>query len=167
MTASMAGIVGTVETAGPTAAAIEMAIAPRVLRRRLVALSTLVATALVSACGAVADLGELATLSGALSDRYGAPAHVNVHNGTHLTITFQNAPAAELGPAEREAFAREVAEFTRTTYSRAHELAEIRVGFSETSGVGPVRVTRTEAPYHWSIAELSPPAVPGDSGGVQ
>lgn len=120
---------------------------------RLLRLIAITAAVLVAGC---ADIKEIVNLAVAIQQEYKAPANVNVRNKSHLVITFQNAPqaAAKADNVERAEFARGVARFATAHYKKAAELEDITIAFADVSSNGPVTVTRTDAPYRFSMREL-------------
>jgi Mg2+ and Co2+ transporter CorA len=117
--------------------------------RRFIAI---VAAVLATGC---ADLKEIVNLAVAIQEQFKAPANVNIINGSHMMITFRNAPqAAKSDNTDRAAIAREVARFATTHYTKAAQLEDITIAFAEVSSNGAVTVTRTERPYTFPIREL-------------
>lgn len=113
-------------------------------------------TLTLAACGEVAELKDILALSQAIAARYEIAPSINVSNGKVLTVTFENSKYAELPAAEREQFAREVAQFTYASFPRRDSIATIRIGFRAVKGAAGFSVTRSEVPYSWPVAELRP-----------
>jgi hypothetical protein len=120
---------------------------------RLLRLIAITAAVLLAGC---ADLKEIVNLAVAIQQQYKAPVNVNIHNKSHLVITFQNAPqgAVKADNSERAGLAREVAKFAITHYKKAADLEDVTIAFADVSSNGPVTITRTERPYTFSIGEL-------------
>lgn len=114
---------------------------------------TLVGLAL-TACGMMGDVRELSALQTALAKRYGETTDVGLSNREQLTVTFENSKFANLEGTSRPDFARGVAVFVFTRYPQRDSLSSIRVGFRSVMGVPGFTLTRTEAPYSWTAAEL-------------
>jgi hypothetical protein len=102
-----------------------------------------------------AGLQDVMTLANSIRQRYQVPANVNINNGTHLIITFANLPPSVTADSVgRAVFAHDVAEFAEHQYREATKLEDVTIGFSKVSSIGPITVSRTEAPYRWTVAEL-------------
>lgn len=119
--------------------------------------SRLVAFAAIALAVACADLKALMDVASAIQDKYHMPASINVNNGTHMAITFQNADVAsmKLDSAGMYDFARGVAAFAKAHYAKGSELEAVSVGFATVSSTGPITVTRRDAPYEFRAAELN------------
>jgi hypothetical protein len=117
---------------------------------RYVALAILLTA---SACG---DLKDIMAVSTAVQEHYHMPASINLNNGSHLAITFQNASvqSLKLDSAGLDGFARGVAAFAKAHYAKAPQLEDVTVAFATVSSTGPLTVTRTEAPYRYRASEL-------------
>ena len=120
---------------------------------RLRRIGAVLAAAAAVAC---ADLKDITALAGAIQTEYKTPANVSVNNGSHLRITFQNAPLAamKMDSAGRATFARQVATFAKAHYPKAGQLDDISVAFANVTQAGPLTVTRTDAPYSFRPGEL-------------
>lgn len=120
-----------------------------VLRRKLfVAL-------LAFLCGACSDVKDLYAFNSALQAQYGVPAEISV-SAKHLTITFQNAPKT-MRPADSAALssvARDVAIFAKRRYRKASQLEDVTIAFATVNSLGPITVTRKDAPYTFRLHEL-------------
>ena len=102
-----------------------------------------------------AGVRDAATFADAVEARFHVPASVFINNGTHLRVTFRNAPAAVIADSTRRAaFAREVAVFAKHAYPHPETLADVTVAFAAVRSAGPVTLTQTDAPYRWTLAEL-------------
>src|SRR3954447_8740827 len=101
------------------------------------------------------DVKDLLAFNNALQAEYGTPADIKL-SGTHLTITFQNAPKSMLTPdsAGLSSTARDVAIFTKRRYPKASQLEDVTIAFATVNGLGPIRVTRTDAPHTFPLREL-------------
>ena len=108
----------------------------------------------LTACGMMGDVRELSALQTALAKRYGETTNVGLSNREQLTVTFENSKFATLQDSSRSDFARGVAVFVFTEYPQRDSLSSIRVGFRSVLGVPGFTLTRTEAPYSWTAAEL-------------
>jgi len=119
---------------------------------RFLRLLALLALPALAAC---ADLKNVMALAEALQVHYHLPANVNINNGSHLAITFQNVDASlKTDSAGRAAFAHDVAVFAKAHYPAAEELDDISIRFATVSSSGPLTTTRTDAPYSFTVAEL-------------
>ena len=105
---------------------------------------------------ACADLKDIVTLASEIQSEYKIPANVSVNNGTHLQITFRNAPleAMKLDSAGRATFARGVAAFAKAHYPKSGQLDDITIGFASVRQTGPLTVTRTDSPYSFRASDL-------------
>lgn len=108
------------------------------------------------AAAGCADLRGLATLSADLRSQYGVPANVNLNNGRHLRITFQNVPPEKVAgdSSARARFARDVAAFARHHYPDASRLDDISVAFATVSTKGPVTISKVDGSYDFPIDAL-------------
>lgn len=97
--------------------------------------------------GGCAELRDLNALSSALEQQYHASASVNLNNGSHLRITFQNVPTAAFAPES-------VAMFAKGHYPHAEQLEDITIAFAQVTRTGPLTVTRTDAPSTFSVRDL-------------
>jgi hypothetical protein len=111
--------------------------------------------ALVAAAGCD-DLKDIMAVAGAVEKQYHMPVHVNLNNGSHLAITFQNASleSMKLDSTGADGFARNVAAFAKAHYAKQAELEDVSVVFARVSSAGPLTVTRTDAPYVFKASEL-------------
>lgn len=103
-----------------------------------------------------ADIRDMMKLSTAMREHYHMPASINLNNGSHLAITFQNVPveSLKLDSAGVEGFARGVATFAKDHYPRAAQLEDVTVGFATVSSTGPLTLTRTDPPHRYRMSEL-------------
>ncbi len=114
--------------------------------------AALAASLALTAC---AGLKDLAALDSALQQRFGVMPQLQLNNRTHLSVTFRNdESAAKLDPAGRVELAHDVALFVRDHYPEASQLEDISVAFGTVSKTGPLTITRTDAAYRFSMAEL-------------
>jgi hypothetical protein len=118
-------------------------------------LSLLAASMAVVTVGC-ADIRDLGSLSGQLAQEFHAPASLNLSNGSHLRITFQNLPPGMYASADsgRQQFARDVARFAKAHYAKASQLQDITIAFTQVTNAGPVSVTRSDAPYSFPVRDL-------------
>ena len=117
--------------------------------------------ALLLAAIGCADLKDIFSLQRGLSREFQTNAiSINLNNSTDLTVSFTNAPVADSAETARAAFARRVGEFVRDHYPHYDRLQRITVAFSTSSSAGPVRFTRTEAPYRFTHADLGATTLP-------
>ena len=105
---------------------------------------------------ACADLEDISAFAADLQAEYNLPANVNLNNGSHLAITFQNVPEErlKLDSAGKAAFARGVATFAKAHYNGASHLQDVTVRFATVSSTGPLTITRNDAPYSFTMSEL-------------
>lgn len=103
-----------------------------------------------------ADLKDIMAVAGAVEKQYHMPVNVNLNNGSHLAITFQNASleSMKLDSTGADGFARNVASFAKAHYAKRAELEDVSVVFARVSSAGPLTVTRTDAPYVFKASEL-------------
>ena len=107
---------------------------------------------LLSGCDGFKDT---LALSGAIQKQYGVPANVNLTNGSHLIITFQNLPQQTKGDStDRAKFAAQVASFTKAHYAHADELDDVTIAFAQVKSAGPLTLTRTDAPYTFATKDI-------------
>lgn len=108
----------------------------------------------LAGCFEMSSLRDLQKLSAAINERYHEQAGINLTNGDHLTITFQNSKYATLPADSRQAFALDVARFAFAQYAQRDSLQSVSVGFRAVEGAAGFTLTRSEVPYSWSGAEL-------------
>jgi hypothetical protein len=123
------------------------------MSRRAHAILRLPSVALLLLLAACADLKALTSLVGAIRNEYHVPVNANV-SGSRLVLLFPQLPDAKLSPEERAEFARGVARFARAHYTGTPPLTDISVGIVQRSGAGPLTITKTSVPYHFTVAEL-------------
>lgn len=112
----------------------------------------------LSRCGMQQTMRDLLAFQQGLVRTYQEPA-IGVHvTNSILTITFQNSKRASLPDAERAAFARQVAEFTRDHYSGYAQLSRVQVGFMTAHQYGPLTTSRSDVPYSYTVTDLGPAA---------
>ncbi|MFL6826011.1 MAG: hypothetical protein ACJ8E2_06060 [Bradyrhizobium sp.] len=72
-----------------------------------------------------------------------------------MTITFQNAPKSMLtADSAGLSVARDVAIFTKRRYPKASQLEDVTIAFATVNNLGPIKVTRTDAPHTFRLREL-------------
>ena len=126
-----------------------------VLTRRAIAARAAIVVALTMALLGCGDLKNLVALSSALQEKYHVTPNVNIMNGSHLLITFQNMDdLAKTDSAGRERFAREVATFAKAHYPEANHLEGIAVTFATVRSAGPLTMTNVDAPFSYHPADL-------------
>lgn len=108
----------------------------------------------LTACDMMGDMRELSALQTALVKRYGETTDVGLSNRDRLTVTFENSKFAKLEGTSRSDFARGVAAFVFTHYPKRDSISSISVGFRSVLGVPGFTLTKTDAPYSWTAAEL-------------
>lgn len=118
--------------------------------------ATLLLTLLTLATSACSAMKGIMNFAQAVTAEYRAPVNVSERNGKHLVITFQETPPALQGASDsaRAAFARDVATFAKAHYPDAAKLEDVTIGFASTTSVGPLTVTRSDAPYQFELREL-------------
>lgn len=118
-------------------------------------MATLALATSLAAAGC-ADLRGLASLSAGLRSQYGLPANVNLNNGSHLRITFQNLPPDKVpdDSSARAQFAHDVAAFARHHYPDASRLDDISVAFATVSKTGPVTISKVDGSYDFPVKSL-------------
>jgi hypothetical protein len=100
-------------------------------------------------------MGEMMALQQKLAQEFNTQnIGIKITNGTHLAVTFQNSPIAELANGEQKAKARQVAMFVRDHYSEYGKLSMISVAFIQQNRYGPVTVTKTQAAFSFKPSEL-------------
>jgi hypothetical protein len=99
------------------------------------------------------DLGDVRELSGEMADAFGSAPNVGIMNGNVLTVTFLNSGRETLADAEREAAARQTAEFVRDHYDGYSRLQEVRIVFSSNRSVGPASIGRSHS-HAFPVADL-------------
>ncbi len=82
--------------------------------------------------------------------------NVKIANGELLTVTFENSRLATLPALERQAKAREIAEFIRDAYEGYGDLTTIVVTFTHVGRLGPVTVGSMVSTYTFPTADLGP-----------
>lgn len=97
--------------------------------------------------GGCAELKDLTALSSALDEQYHVRASLNLHNGSHLRITFENVPTDAFAPES-------VARFAKGRYHHAEQLEDITIAFAQVTRTGPLTVTRTAAPSTFSVRDI-------------
>ena len=108
----------------------------------------------VSACTVWDSVKGLITLSAAVAKEFGSQNAIDLNTQGRLTVTFKNSDAANLPPDQREKFARLVAEYVVAHYARVDSVRSVAVGFKSEGGALGVRVSTSNTPYAWSVAEL-------------
>ena len=105
---------------------------------------------------ACADLKAVMALSEAIQAEYHMQPHVEIFNGSHLTLTFEKDAIAELklSDEDRASFARKVAGFALSHYRSGTALEDVTISFQSVSSAGPITVTRTDAPFTFTASEL-------------
>ena len=107
----------------------------------------IVAVAAVVMAGGCAELKDLTALSSALEKQYHVRASVDLNNGSHLRITYENVPTGAFAPES-------VARFAKGHYHHAERLEDITIAFAQVARTGPLTVTRTDAPSKFSVRDL-------------
>jgi hypothetical protein len=112
------------------------------------------ALVLLAACGVWDTVKDLVKLSASVSKEFGGQADINIADAGRLTVKLKNSDAAKLPDAERENYARQVAEFIVTHYAKADSLSTIAVAFETQRGALGVTVSTSSGPYVWKVPEL-------------
>jgi len=100
-------------------------------------------------------MGEMMALQQKLAQEFNTQnIGINISNGTHLAVTFQNSPIAELAKVEQESKARQVAIFVRDHYGGYGNLSTVSVAFIQHKQYGPLSVTKTQAAFSFKKSEL-------------
>ena len=100
-------------------------------------------------------MGEMMALQQKLAQEFNTQnIGINISNGTHLAVTFQNSPIAELAKVEQESKARQVAIFVRDHYGGYGKLSTVSVAFIQHKQYGPLSVTKTQAAFSFKKSEL-------------
>ena len=103
------------------------------------------------------DVKDLLAFNRALQAQYAVPATIDLTGrGTHLKITFQNAPKSMLTADSTglSSFRRDVAIFTKRHYPKASKLQDVTIGFETVNDFGPITVKRMDAPSTFRLREL-------------
>ena len=115
-------------------------------------LVTLLLLAASAGCG---DLKSIASFAFAVNREFHLPVKVNVSNGQHMTITFENAPADHLKDSlSRGDFAYLVARFAKAHYAKADSLSDVTIAFRSVSSYGPVTITNDDTPFVFAIRNI-------------
>jgi hypothetical protein len=130
------------------------------LNHRIFTIPTLIVWAIlmlsISGCQDMfKGMGEMMALQQKLAQEFNTQnIGIKISNGTHLAVTFQNSPIAELANVEQKAKARQVAIFVRDHYGGYGKLSMISVAFIQQNRYGPVSVTKTQAAFSFKKSEL-------------
>jgi hypothetical protein len=111
---------------------------------------------LTTAAAACGELPRLVALSQEIRKEFHIAANVAVNRRGTMRITFSTASldSMQLDDAARETFARSVATFAKSHYSKSSELADIVIGSVAVSSTGGMVVTRTTSQYSFPAREL-------------
>jgi hypothetical protein len=126
------------------------------MHRRTLVRNAFYVALLASFSGAgCSDVKDLLAFNSALQAQYGTPADITL-SGTHLTITFENAPKSMLraDSAGSSSVARDVAIFAKRRYPKASQLEDVTVAFATVTDFGPIRLTRRDPPHTFRLHEL-------------
>jgi hypothetical protein len=100
-------------------------------------------------------MGEMMALQQKLAQEFNTQnIAIKITNGTHLVVTFQNSPIADLAKVEQKAQARQVAMFVRDHYGGYGKLSIVSVAFIQHNQYGPLSVTKTQAAFSFKKSEL-------------
>lgn len=100
-------------------------------------------------------MGEMMALQQKLAQEFNTQnIGIKISNGTHLAVTFQNSPIAELAKVEQKSKARQVAIFVRDHYGGYGKLSTVSVAFIQHNQYGPLSVTKTQAAFSFRKSEL-------------
>ncbi len=127
-------------------------------------LTKLTALLILLALPACQTLRELTALSADITGQFGAKANVNLRNDAHLEVVLENAKEAALPEAEREKFARSVAEYVRDNYSRFDQLEDVSVSLETVGRAGPATAARSST-YLFTKEDLE--EAPEDTSGLE
>jgi hypothetical protein len=101
-------------------------------------------------------MGEMMALQQKLAQEFNTQnIAIKITNGTHLVVTFQNSPIADLAKVEQKAQARQVAMFVRDHYGGYGKLSIVSVAFIQHNQYGPLSVTKTQAAFSFKKSELA------------
>lgn len=116
--------------------------------RRILGLALLLTLA-APGCDAMKKAGRFVALQKLLATEFQDPGvQINVKNdmdGSALTINFMHARNADLPDAEKEVFARKVAELIRDRYPEYREFQSIQISFR---GAGVVVIRTADLETH-------------------
>ena len=100
-------------------------------------------------------MGEMMALQQELAEEFNTQKiGIKITNGTHLAVTFQNSPIAELTKVEQKSKARQVALFVRDHYDGYGKLSAVSVAFIQHKQYGPLSLTKTQAAFSFKKSEL-------------
>jgi len=100
-------------------------------------------------------MGEMMALQQELAEEFNTQnIGIKITNGTHLAVTFQNSPIAELTKVEQKSKARQVALFVRDHYDGYGKLSAVSVAFIQHKQYGPLSLTKTQAAFSFKKSEL-------------
>jgi hypothetical protein len=100
-------------------------------------------------------MGEMMALQQKLAQEFNTQnIAIKITNGTHLVVTFQDSPIADLAKVEQKAQARQVAMFVRDHYGGYGKLSIVSVAFIQHNQYGPLSVTKTQAAFSFKKSEL-------------
>jgi hypothetical protein len=101
------------------------------------------------------SMGETMALQQRLAEEFNTEnIGLKVTNNSHLALTFQNSPMANLPESEQALKAREVALYVRDHYDGYNSLSTISVLFIQHNRYGPLKVTKTQAAFSFQTSEL-------------
>jgi len=100
-------------------------------------------------------MGEMMALQQELAEEFNTQKiGIKITNGTHLAVTFQNSPIAELTKVEQKSKARQVALFVWDHYDGYGNISTVSVTFIQHNQYGPLSVTKTQAAFSFKKSEL-------------
>ena|ERR1043165_4254299 len=109
---------------------------------------------LIGALVGCGDLKAVALFARDVNREFQMPVNVNITNGSHLRITFRNVPDRLNDSTARSDFAYRVAQYAKSRYPKADSLKDVTIAFADVKSVGPVSVTRTEAPFVFKLRDI-------------